>query len=78
MNYVIFTVIIGVIFAGIYTLGRSTDNSTPLNEEKPEGKIQINNTMEQNINTIRKWVSFFGWLTIINLVVAFIYVLSIV
>jgi Na+/proline symporter len=78
MNYVIFTVIIGVIFAGIYNLGRSTDSSTSLNEEKPEGKIQINNTMEQNINTIRKWVSFFGWLTIINLVVAFIYVLSIV
>ncbi len=52
------------------------DQEPPATEEENEcGELQLNQhkpqeplTMEQNINTIRKWVVFFGVLAVIQLV----------
>jgi len=72
MNYIIFILSLGALFSGLTYFGNKT--SIPNTTYKTKQK-KINN-MEKDIETIRKWISFFGILTIANIVVAFIYVLN--
>lgn len=75
MNYVIFALLLGAIFGGLTYFGNKTSDPNVTYKTEPKPK-KINN-MEKDIEIIRKWVSFFGILTVANIVIAFIYVLSI-
>jgi hypothetical protein len=78
MNYIIFVIVLGAIFGGIAYMGKSTSKNTPTPPDTLSKEKNLNNTMENDISIIKKWVSFFGWLTVINLVIAFGYVMSLV
>ncbi len=78
MNYIIFVIVLGAIFGGVAYMGKSTSEDTSTPPDTFSKKKNLNNEMENDISIIRKWVSFFGWLAVINLVVAFGYVMSLV
>ena len=81
LNLVILAVIFGgVVYLGKLTSGKPSDsnypNDTTNNETKVGTETKQINTMEKDIRTIRNWVTFFGILVCVNIIIGIVYVIQ--
>ena len=81
MSVLLNLVILAVIFGGVVYLGKLSSGGKPSddttnNEPKVGTETKQINTMEKDIRTIRNWVTFFGILVCVNIIIGIVYVIQ--
>lgn len=86
MSVLLNLVILSVIFGGVVYLGKLSSGGKPSdsyypddttnNEPKVGTETKQINTMEKDIRTIRNWVTFFGILVCVNIIIGIVYVIQ--